>query len=107
MSDREFNPYEFASDPFAGERLMFCERIADLSTQIAAKDAEIAALREALTPSAETKSAYIGEFRFEVSRVDEFGDELSTRYDVPWTTIKEIMAAILARAALEMSGGGK
>jgi hypothetical protein len=44
MSIREFNPYEFASDPFAGERLSFCTRIVEMNTILAAKDAEIAAL---------------------------------------------------------------
>lgn len=57
---------------------------------------EIARLRDALTPSAETKAAYMGEFRFQF---DEFTP------NVPWTTIKEIMAAIL-RQALEAKTDG-
>ena len=52
---------------------------------------EVAALREALTPSAMTKADYIGEFKF---RPQEDGAEVA----VPWTTIKEIMARILVHA---------
>ena len=54
--------------------------------------------REALTPSRNTKAAYIGEFKFRISYVDENGEEASRFLTVPWTTTKEIMAAILARA---------
>lgn len=55
---------------------------------------------EALTPSAETKAAYIGEFKLVIDDYDESGNETHRWADVPWTTIKEIMAAIKARAAL-------
>jgi hypothetical protein len=55
--------------------------------------AQVKALREALTPSAATKAAFIGEFKFA-------GGEDGYDVTVPWTTVKEIMAAILARAAL-------
>jgi hypothetical protein len=55
-------------------------------------------LLEALTPSAETKAAYIGEFSFPVElHHPRLGTEVR-RIDVPWTTIKEIMSAIRARA---------
>jgi hypothetical protein len=52
--------------------------------------------REALTPSAETKAQYIGEFSFRVP----LGEDSYIEPAVPWTTIKEIMAAIRARAEL-------
>ena len=55
-------------------------------------------LKEALTPSAATKAAYIGEFSFNVVDRDEDGDEIYRSVRVPWDTIKEIMAAIRARA---------
>lgn len=55
---------------------------------------------EALTPSADTKAAYIGEFGFNIVDRDEDGDEVYRNVRVPWDTVKEIMAAILARAAL-------
>jgi hypothetical protein len=58
------------------------------------------ALREALTPSEGTKAAYIGEFEFPVKAYDEDGEEVTFPATVPWTTIKEIMAAILARTLL-------
>ncbi len=58
-----------------------------------------AGLVEALTPSAATKAAYIGEFHF---LIDEQGEdamcEVTRKVAVPWTTIKEIMAAIRERA---------
>jgi hypothetical protein len=57
-------------------------------------------LRDALTPSAETKAAYIGEFHFGIRCQDEDGNEVTRRIPVPWDTVKEIMAAIRARAAL-------
>ena len=70
-------------------------------TRLAAKDAEIARLREALEPSAGTKAAYCGEFSFTIEDRDEDGEECFRHVSVPWTTVKEIMAAIRARAALE------
>ena len=69
-----------------------------------AMKAERDALREALKPSGDTKYAYIGEFRFNVADVDENGDETRRLVSVPWTTIKEIMRAISARAALQKEG---
>lgn len=66
--------------------------------------AENRALTEALTPSGDTKAAYIGEFRFDVEVWDPDGGEdgegevIMESKTVPWTTVKEIMAAISARA---------
>lgn len=57
------------------------------------------ALEEALTPSAETKAAYIGEFSFPV---EGYSDPVA----VPWTTTKEIMADIKARALKSQTGDG-
>ena len=72
-----------------------------MSEKIDNPHAENARLREALTPSLETKRAYIGEFYFWADTgVDEHGDETQMRVMVPWITIKEIMKAILDRAAL-------
>jgi hypothetical protein len=68
-----------------------------------AAEAERDRLRDALTPSAETKAAYIGEFHFGIRCQDEDGNEVTRQVPVPWDTVKEIMAAIRARAAL----GGK
>lgn len=65
----------------------------------AALEAEVERLREALTPSADTKAAYMGEFSFGVT-LCAGNQEDYRRIEVPWTTIKEIMAAIRARAAL-------
>ncbi len=65
---------------------------------ITALEREVAVLREALEPSGYTKAAYIGEFSFgvEISH-PRLGSEMR-KVDVPWTTIKEIMAAICKRA---------
>lgn len=69
---------------------------------IEALTARVAAFEEALTPSAETKAAYSGEFSFSLNMgVDDDGADLAIRVTVPWTTTKEIMAANLARARAE------
>jgi len=69
---------------------------------------EVERLREALTPSGDTKAAYSGEFKFQVTQwrenedpdAEEEMEEYLADFTVPWTTIKEVMAAIAARAAL-------
>ncbi|MEO1503154.1 MAG: hypothetical protein AAFU68_02900 [Pseudomonadota bacterium] len=68
--------------------------------------AENAKLKEALTPSGATKADYIGEFTFLFEFSDEDGNPDDVRVCVPWDTVKEIMAAIRARATLESSGEG-
>lgn len=74
-----------------------CRAAAD---QIERDGREIERLREALTPSGETKYAYIDAFSWTDWVPDENGIEQGHERVVPWTTIKEIMAAIRARAAL-------
>lgn len=70
-------------------------------------EAEVERLREALTPSGDTKAAYIGEFSY---REEIFDGETETYLTVcrvvPWTTIKEIMGAISARAAINGDSNG-
>jgi hypothetical protein len=83
-----------------------------LHARIAELEAEVAARDEALIPSGDTKADYMGEFKFDVMvpDIDEDNDELvPMQVYVPWTTIKEIMAAIRARAFLARNtdGGGK
>jgi len=66
-----------------------------------AAEAEAARLREALTASADTKAAYMGEFSFDIQDYDaDAGRECRRKVLVPWDTVKQIMAAICARAAL-------
>lgn len=60
---------------------------------------ELEKLRSALTPSPETKAAYMGEFSVPLPDHDEDGNEVMRHINVPWTTIKEIMAAIRNHAA--------
>lgn len=62
---------------------------------------KIERMQEALTPSASTKADYIGEFSFDVDDRDEDGEECSRNVVVPWTTVKEIMGAIRARAEMK------
>lgn len=58
----------------------------------------IDALIDALTPSSETKAAYMGEFYFPLTGTDESGNEVTVLVGVPWAAIKDIMAAIRAHA---------
>ena len=71
--------------------LIPADALRDLIAVPSAERTAAARMREALEPSGDTKAAYLGEFSFH--------DGLKKRV-VPWTTIKEIMAAIRARAAL-------
>ena len=66
---------------------------------VAEKDAEIARLRKALTPSAETKAAYWSEVECDCPTE-------TWRHYVPWTSIKQIMKMIRARAALKGDDNG-
>lgn len=54
-------------------------------------------VREALTPSADTKAAYWGEFYVGVT-LRAGREEDYRRVQIPWDSIKEIMAAIRVRA---------
>jgi hypothetical protein len=68
--------------------------------RIEALEQRVSELEEALTPSAKTKAAYSCEFEFSVGIAHpRLGSEWRSVM-VPWTTIKEIMAAIRAHAAL-------
>lgn len=59
----------------------------------------LSALSDALTPSSTTKAEYSGEFVFTGPEyVDDDGNPQCDRHTVPWTTIKDIMAAIVAQA---------
>lgn len=75
------------------------EREVELIAQRAELLEENTRLREALTPSADTKAAYIGEVKFTASTgFDEDGCEVWQDITVPWTTTKDIMAMIISRA---------
>jgi hypothetical protein len=85
-------------------------RAAEQEDRAETAERQLADALEALTPSAETKAAYIGEFTIAVERIvnedlepEDESDAAPDPYEhimVPWTTIKEIMAAIRARAML-------
>ena len=72
---------------------------------IEGRDADVGRVREALTPSGATKAAYHGEFTFDLCvGISDAGIEQYQKVYVPWDTVKEIMAAIRARAALQALG---
>jgi len=74
----------------------------DAKERIEELEAENARLRDALTPSGDTKAEYTGEFHISVyDAEDEDGNEIWRKVPVDWTTIKAIMAAIRNRAALK------
>lgn len=75
--------------------------VIEMGEELLAVRRERDALIAALTPSLETKAAYMGEFSFRFPVFDENGRERVMTPNVPWTTIKEIMKAILAKSALE------
>lgn len=56
---------------------------------------------EALTPSSDTKAAYMGEFWVRHPYRTEGGKHEVVRISVPWTEIKKIMAAIRRQAGLK------
>jgi len=78
----------------------FKDRAEDAEQQVQKLTAENERLREAMTPSVDTNAAYMGEFSFGIT-LSAGGEEDYRRIMVPWTTIKEIMAAIRDRAALQ------
>ena len=68
--------------------------------RIKALEAQNAKLREALTPSADTKAAYMSEVVLEtISDEDEDGLPVAVTRFVPWTAIKDTMKLIRARAS--------
>lgn len=76
-------------------------RLNDMATaKLSASEREAERLRAALTPSGETKAAYSHEFAIRQTWQDENGADCASTTYVPWTTIKDIMAAISKRAAL-------
>ena len=58
---------------------------------------------KATTPSADTKAAYMGEFQFEQRYAKDGGGP--ALIVVPWTTIKEILAAIRDGAGVDKEQG--
>jgi tryptophan 2,3-dioxygenase len=66
-----------------------------LEAELAAAQAQIEALRNALTPSGDTKAAYMGEIK-----------DPETKRMVSWTAIKMVMAMIAKRAALATATPG-
>ena len=72
--------------------------LCELQTENASLRARVARMEEALTPSADTKAAYMGEFSMRIPEFDENGEEYMCSVNVPWITIKDIMKAIMRKA---------
>jgi hypothetical protein len=70
---------------------------AELRAKVAELERKLERMREALTPSGGTKAAYIGEFFVSCSGTDKHW------VAVPWTTIKDVLAAVRKRAGIEGS----
>lgn len=92
-------------DVWLGEDVRVCENATsedahliamapDLAAEVLRLRAEVERLTEALTPSCDTKAAYMGEIHCDCPTEN-------WKHFVPWTSIKEIMAMIRARAALK------
>lgn len=78
------------------KRLVECAESVDANpSALSAAQARCERLEEALTPSGATKAAYIGEHKCD-HRLEGHDPHL-----ISWTVVKEIMAMIRARAALE------
>lgn len=71
--------------------------LVEATARAEAAEARAERLEKALEPNEDTKAAYMGEFSFQIIRYDGENDVAETVI-VPWTTIKEIMKAIRARA---------
>lgn len=71
----------------------------ELTLKMMALETEGDSLREALTPSVDTKADYSGKFSISVyNGEDEDGAELWHQVLIDWTDIKAIMVTIKARA---------
>jgi hypothetical protein len=62
-------------------------------------EAALARMREALTPSADTKAAYIGEIKERVMQFDEDGEERWVDHTISWDATKATMKMIAEHAA--------
>ena len=80
---------EYPTADFRDDPVWQSYRDKNLAAELAAANAREAGLREALTPSGDTKAAYMGEVK-----------DPETKRMVSWTAIKMVMAMISARAAL-------
>lgn len=102
LSPMTISGYEAIGSSVVAHMAIPATDYAALTARATAAEQRVRALEEALTPSGDTKAAYIGEFKFtiEVEEPDEVGEmnTVDREIVIPWTTMKEIMAAILARA---------
>lgn len=81
------------------------EMIEGLQKALKEKDKELGAYKNALSPSSETKAAYIGEIEWTRSNFDENGVEEVEILSLPWVEMKEFMALIRGYAKSIISRG--
>lgn len=101
-------------DPPDGGDVPLSEQVKRIREDLEAAESKLAEVSNSLTPSAETKAAYIGEFheRIEIpnpmfeGNEDDEPETIIESVPVSWTTIKEIMSAIRSLAFLDANGGG-
>ena len=70
------------------------EILEELRNALQAKDKELEAYKDALSPSADTKCAYHGEISWLTDGLDEDGEDDIVRVYMPWTKMKEFMTLI-------------
>ncbi len=91
-------PGDEAERALADAAGLLLDSLAVASPLYRAAAAERDRLREALTPSSDTKAVYNGEFTFPIEYTDADGDPQTEDVMVPWTTVKDVMAMIRRRA---------
>lgn len=96
---------QYANDTGCGASAGSDLKLGAAQERILELEARLASLLEALTPSGDTKAAYIGEFHMGIM-LRHRGQEDYRRVPIEWTTIKQIMAAICARAAADVGREG-
>jgi septal ring factor EnvC (AmiA/AmiB activator) len=82
------------------------EIIETLQKTLKEKDRELGAYKNALSPSSETKAAYIGEIEWTRSNINDDGEEELEILSLPWTEMKEFMALIRGYAKSTMNKKG-
>lgn len=96
MTNPAWIEQQFRETPEGQQSTLF----ANMAKQIAELTAQRDRLIAALTPSGDTKAAYMGEVRDDVTFYDEIGNDHTQDYAVSWTAIKEVMALIRKEVGL-------
>ena len=84
-----------------GPEKTFRDTERNLRDRIEALEAENERLREALNPTNRRQAEYMNLFHWSEPDFDECGGRTTRHVSMPWPKIKQALAAIYARAALE------